>query len=242
MVFQVHRRFQITFLSSSAVLEFIDAIRTICPCKANPIPGPGPAPGPVPPRNTTMAMQTFNPPSDTRMTPSYTTTVEQPRQDNPLSGLPSSLGPPLFPPRSIQEPTHGLQIPFSSSQGFALTSEPNVYQSSPLQGLASTSSQLQTHPIIQDLQKQVSLPNSSPPTSSGRSGADTNKSHIANSNTIVDANNSAILTSLAEATELYSLPRTTLEQLVGDIVREDGFVKLLESIDSMWRVKTFVGV
>lgn len=137
MVFQVHRRFQITFLSSSAVLEFIDAIRTICPCKANPIPGPGPAPGPVPPRNTTMAMQTFNPPSDTRMTPSYTTTVEQPRQDNPLSGLPSSLGPPLFPPRSIQEPTHGLQIPFSSSQGFALTSEPNVYQSSPLQGLAS---------------------------------------------------------------------------------------------------------
>lgn len=117
-----------------------------------------------------------------------------------------------------------------------------MYQSSPLQGLASTSSQLQTHPIIQDLQKQVSLPNSSPPTSSGRSGADTNKSHIANSNTIVDANNSAILTSLAEATELYSLPRTTLEQLVGDIVREDGFVKLLESIDSMWRVKTFVGV
>jgi len=59
---------------------------------------------------------------------------------------------------------------------------------------------------------------------------------------MVDTNNSALLTSLTEPTKLYSLPRTTLEQLVGDVVREDGFMRLLESIDSMWRVKTFVGV
>jgi len=129
----VHRRFQITFLSSSAALEFIDAIRTICPCKANPLPGNVPLPAPV--RNTPMAVKAFKVPLDTRSMPS---TVEQIRnQGNPPSGLPSSLGP-GFPVRNTQEPTHGLRIPFSSPQAFALTtSDPSMYQSSPLRGLAS---------------------------------------------------------------------------------------------------------
>jgi hypothetical protein len=42
-----------------------------------------------------------------------------------------------LPPRSTQEATQGLQMLFSSSQGFALTSDPKVYSSSPLRGLAS---------------------------------------------------------------------------------------------------------
>jgi hypothetical protein len=47
---------------------------------------------------------------------------------------------------------------------------------------------------------------------------------------------------LTEPTRLYNLSCTALEQLVGDVVREDGFVRLLENVDSMWRVKSFVGV
>jgi hypothetical protein len=135
--FQVHRRFQVTFMSSSAVLEFIDAIRTICPCKANPISVPAPAaPALARPGDTTTAMRTFKTPLDARPTPTPAITAEQmPNLDNLPVGPPSSLGPPAFPPRRIQEPIHGLQIPFSSSQGFALTSEPNVYSSSPLRGL-----------------------------------------------------------------------------------------------------------
>jgi hypothetical protein len=127
----VYRRFQITFLSSSAVLEFIDAIRTICPCKANPVPGivPGPA------LALSKAKQTFKAPVDNQSTPiaSILTAERAKNQVNLPSGLPASLGPPITSLRDI--PSQNLQ---TSSQVFALTtSETNVYPSSPLRGLAS---------------------------------------------------------------------------------------------------------
>lgn len=78
--------------------------------------------------------------------------------------------------------------------------------------------------MIQDLQKQIT---SSPPTSSVTTGTDINKCHGAANDAMVDTNSRAILTSLTEPTSLYSLPRITLEQLVGDVVREDGFVRLV---------------
>jgi hypothetical protein len=40
----------------------------------------------------------------------------------------------------------------------------------------------------------------------------------------------AVLTMLSEPTRLYNLSRTTLEHLVGDVVREDGFVKLVRCL------------
>jgi hypothetical protein len=78
------------------------------------------------------------------------------------------------------------------------------------------------NPIIQDLQKQISLPSSSPPTSSA--SASNNLSLHATS---TDSNSDAILSSLQESSDLYDLPLATLEKLVGDVVREDGFAKLV---------------
>ncbi|KAI0341868.1 hypothetical protein BDW22DRAFT_1429388 [Trametopsis cervina] len=51
-----------------------------------------------------------------------------------------------------------------------------------------------------------------------------------------------IIAALQEETALYKLPRKELEFLVASIVREEGFAQLLESLDSLWKVKAFVGI
>ncbi|GBE81165.1 hypothetical protein BKA93DRAFT_755996 [Sparassis latifolia] len=56
-----------------------------------------------------------------------------------------------------------------------------------------------------------------------------------------DSEKQAFLTSLNEIPTLYNLPRRDLENLVAKVIREEGFAKLLEDLDSMWRVKGFVG-
>ncbi|KAI5123684.1 hypothetical protein M0805_001712 [Coniferiporia weirii] len=49
-----------------------------------------------------------------------------------------------------------------------------------------------------------------------------------------------ILTSLNETCKLNCLTQEELEQLVAQIVNEDGFEKLLENIDKLWRIKVLV--
>ncbi|KAI0695480.1 hypothetical protein BC835DRAFT_1414870 [Cytidiella melzeri] len=46
--------------------------------------------------------------------------------------------------------------------------------------------------------------------------------------------------SLREEPTLYTLPRDELESLVASIIREDGFMDFLKTVDSLWRVKAFV--
>lgn len=67
-----------------------------------------------------------------------------------------------------------------------------------------------------------------------------------------------IVAALKEATSLYDMPQAELEKVVGDIVREDGFVKLvrscstslesqvltvfqLENMDTLWNIKGYLG-
>ncbi|CCM01920.1 uncharacterized protein FIBRA_03992 [Fibroporia radiculosa] len=50
----------------------------------------------------------------------------------------------------------------------------------------------------------------------------------------------SFLTSLSDSVYPYNLSRADLESLVARIVREDGFVKLLEDLDSMWKIKGFL--
>ncbi|KAF5380461.1 hypothetical protein D9615_004626 [Tricholomella constricta] len=246
----------ITFLSSIAVLEFINAISTVCPCKANPSATPIP--------------KTMNPPLNSINNPS----LSQSQHHGPATYAPSIIAPPASTSTVIQHPRRDL---FSSSQSLAYqtSSHPNVYSSSPLRtensdflpsssasrlpfqqpalytpaidsiGPSIKPSQLPAHPRVQNLQQQPALPSSSPPTSSAKSDCNCNGLSMPPSTASGDApvdSGSAILASLGESTSLYDLPPATLEQLVGDVVREEGFTKLLENISSMWRVKSFVGI
>ncbi|RDB25298.1 hypothetical protein Hypma_007667 [Hypsizygus marmoreus] len=241
----IYRRFQITFLSPLDVSQFIDAISTVCPCKANP--------------STMRVPRPMNPPMSAPTT----------------TNLPPNRGGTLAPPASLPLPAQkssDLQTPMSSSRSISVLPS-SIYSSSPscteandlrlstssqspiehrlplpsapgnlVNKLDSTSnhpkgsSQHWLRPTVQDIQKQTSLPDSSPPTSSGKSTSNDNNAlrH--------DETTAALLASLRETTALYDLDRASLEQLLGEVVREDGFLKLLEHIDSMWRVKSFVGI
>ncbi|TFY62885.1 hypothetical protein EVJ58_g3570 [Rhodofomes roseus] len=52
---------------------------------------------------------------------------------------------------------------------------------------------------------------------------------------------SNILSALEETRSIYNLSRGELEDLVAKVVREDGFAKLLEKVDSMWAIKECLG-
>ncbi|KAF5389380.1 hypothetical protein D9757_004248 [Collybiopsis confluens] len=45
---------------------------------------------------------------------------------------------------------------------------------------------------------------------------------------------------IQEATSLYHIPYDCLEKLVGDVVREDGFIQLMENLSMMWKVKGYL--
>ncbi|GLB37657.1 hypothetical protein LshimejAT787_0407080 [Lyophyllum shimeji] len=256
-----YRRFQITFLSAVSVLEFINAISTICPCKANP--------------STNGVLRPMNPPSAPIVMPNSQ------HHHGSIAHIPANCPPPAPPATMVQQPRHPLQASFSSSPSLAFQSsvQPTVYSSSPLRvetsdfRIPSSStalpaleqpgvnapttdhlaqsmtyskqfSQPPTNTRVQDLQQQTSLPSSSPPASSARSAHHnglTTPTSTASGELPADQA-SAIVASLRESTSLYDLPRAALEQLIAEVVREEGFPKLLEDISSMWRVKSFVGI
>ncbi|KAF7322468.1 hypothetical protein HMN09_00025100 [Mycena chlorophos] len=56
-----------------------------------------------------------------------------------------------------------------------------------------------------------------------------------------EAETEKLLASLQHATNLYDLSYGQLARLVGDVVREDGFPRLMENLSSMWSVKALAG-
>ncbi|TCD65020.1 hypothetical protein EIP91_003341 [Steccherinum ochraceum] len=52
----------------------------------------------------------------------------------------------------------------------------------------------------------------------------------------------SLISALRQTPSLYDLPKAELEYLIADVIREDGFVKLMETLDSMWRVKGLLGI
>jgi hypothetical protein len=41
--------------------------------------------------------------------------------------------------------------------------------------------------------------------------------------------------------DLFTLTADELEKMIGDVVREPGFLDLLEKIESLWRIRAFIG-
>jgi len=50
-----------------------------------------------------------------------------------------------------------------------------------------------------------------------------------------------LMACLEHTTSIYNLSRTDLETLIAKVIREEGFAKLLEDVDSMWKIKGFLG-
>ncbi|KAF9220303.1 hypothetical protein BS17DRAFT_882493 [Gyrodon lividus] len=252
-----YRRFQITFANALSASQFIDAIRSVCPCKANPHPSqinrhPTMLPGALA-RAATAAPPQQAPPQPGNAPPStpallqrHSTTVASLRNStlNPSVISEHRLGSPSF---HITPPSVTVTSLSSDDAAFVTCSETSRKTDPPVNDRKAVTLSNSSHPA------QNSLPNSSQPSSSAHSSAmmlppaprrvspsaDVRTQPPSRRvNTEIDG--SQLLASLSDPLSLYDLSRTDLESLVGQVVREEGFAQLLDSLDSLWRIKGFL--
>ncbi|KAJ7085690.1 hypothetical protein B0H15DRAFT_1023295 [Mycena belliarum] len=246
---KVHRKFQVSFTTAASTLQFVEAIRDVCPCKST-------EPN-AQPRKNTAAIPTASrrlpqaslPPwqkstshLSSSVAPAPSQTQRPPTMITPDVPVMLSSSPPLA---LSSQPDPNLLTPFSSSPYGADGAAPPQYRPwcipsmSPAQALASAPASQPTAPTImtanKPLPKPASFPESSPPSSSA-------DSVMMPPPPPPPASADALLTALRDATGLYDLPHSALERLVGDVVREDKFVQLLDSMSSMWAMKALLQV
>ncbi|KIK83307.1 hypothetical protein PAXRUDRAFT_704291 [Paxillus rubicundulus Ve08.2h10] len=242
-----YRRFQITFSNALSASQFIDAVRPVCPCKANPLPNQinrhptmlsgvltraaTTAPGPLPQHT---ALQPANaPPStpahlqrqSTMMVPPRNPTFTPPVSSEHMVGS-SPL--PSIAASSVVETSLS-----SDDVAFVTCSETSHTTDAPVGSRSAVGPSNSTQPA------PSSLPDSSQPSSSNHSSAmpppaprsvarATDGQTQAPSRRIdTGVDQSRLLTSLSELPSLYDLSRTDLEGLISQVVREDGFANLV---------------
>lgn len=241
---QSYRRFQVNFASASDAVQFIDAIRPVCPCKANAGPPPAPPiPTNGPPVPSSAPVQP--PPARSTLARYHTNAVQRPSMLPPTVGTVRTLkgdaqgSSQEFPPRVPRFP------PYSSSDlSLAPSSDPAPpalpYHPAPSLG-CDRSSQPSSTPLLgpSDIHSSQltnasavpSLPALSQPTSTAATLAPppspptvTATQHDGESEKLA---REGFLESLREVPELYSLTRRELENLVSVVVREPGFPRLV---------------
>jgi hypothetical protein len=246
VLLQVYRRFQISFQSVSEALGFIDSIRPVCPCKINPlsvIQGISQTHTLVPARQPAIRPQAANASSilpDRGSALSYpavpsihlnsgqtklTTSAHQPPSAFTLSSSPLNH-------QSPSDPHSSLGLNITNSPNSSPTFDP-IQTNRPDQTLPQALHSAQIHfPSTHNTSPTLisypssSLPMASSEQSSGSSGQPPNTAQsVKENNTQQTAN--AILASITETASVYDLPVSSLERLVGEIIREDGFVQLV---------------
>ncbi|TFK44344.1 hypothetical protein BDQ12DRAFT_717503 [Crucibulum laeve] len=275
----VYRRFQISFLNASAATEFIHAIRTVCPCKANPanpmndnasvlnasmLP---PAAAVCPNVNAAVTVSNsilpdrgpafpYTPspklPTATSMTPSHLpasliqTATHMSQYSSPSFTLPSSRtdktsrplsSPPLNPDTSSSRSTWS-GLPSSHLNEYPRQSLPHQPSNSTADLFSVEISRMhhQTHfPSGQSF-----LPDSSPSMPSTATGGAPKSSNTHQTDSVTQQIYD-LVPAMQETSKIYDLPVETLECIIGDVIREDGFVNLLEKLGTLWRVKTLIG-
>lgn len=231
---QVFRRFQMSFVSEQDTNAFIASIRGVCPCKMSAAATSNPQrqlhdhAGPVP----NFSMQGSQYPyglamPDTQLTTG--TTIHACPQGYPGSSLnkstptvihthvpqSSTMPPPPAPSQALRKSSSAPDLDGNdtvSSQAANQSSTPRVTPSSHLSSQTAMSSS-QT--------SASALP-------------------ISNTNSLSEVEKSAIqagqgtpphplISALQETSPIYSLPLDVLEHVVGDVIREDGFVSLVSN-------------
>ncbi|KIJ15017.1 hypothetical protein PAXINDRAFT_99798 [Paxillus involutus ATCC 200175] len=258
-----YRRFQITFSNALSASQFIDAVSPVCPCKANPLPNqinrhPMMLSGALTRAATTVpgpllqytAPQSTNAPSFTpALLQRQSTTVIPPRNPTFTPSVPSEhvVGSSPFPSIPGIAASSALEASLSSDDiAYVTCSETSHATDAPVGSRNDVRPSNLIHPA------PSSLPDSSQPSSSNHSSAMPPPAPRSVARSIdgqtqtpsrrmdTGAEGSYLLASLSELPSLYNLSRTDLESLVSQVVREDGFANLLDSLDSLWRIKGFL--
>lgn len=246
---QVYRRFQISFQSVSEASDFIGSIRPVCPCKINPLnvtQGISQASTLMSAQRPPILSQAINASAETSILPvrgpvlpsaaptiplnstqtKFTASANQPPSAFALSSSPLNHQPPSDPHSLL-----GLNTSSSSN------SSPIFVPVDPIQaGNQSLSQPPQSTKIHLSNSHNASptpisclsssLPLSSSERSSDSSGQPPNTAQSVKGNNIQQTAD-AILATITETASIYDLPASSLERLVGDIIREDGFIQLV---------------
>ncbi|KIK09964.1 hypothetical protein K443DRAFT_306378 [Laccaria amethystina LaAM-08-1] len=248
------RRFQVSFLSPSLVSEFINTIQTVCPCKQNPNDS-----------NLNSNPSVIGLPLSVRTQPhaqlSNNVINLQPDRGGPIP-LPSAAQgamqgsqAPFSSPIGI--PQHCSSPPFNPSIN-SVDPPTSSSATSARYGLEATDSlTVSSRDLVQNISLQSASagyvgqiePNPSPPTlptpsslpCSEQSGTNGGKTIASNTNSRQVPLSDPVLASLKEVTSIYNLSSATLEQVVGDVIREEGFPRLLEQLAPLWKIRSLVG-
>ncbi|KAF7363855.1 hypothetical protein MSAN_01043500 [Mycena sanguinolenta] len=242
---KVYRRFQVSFTTASLALQLVSAIRDVCPCKTNDAANV---------KNRIKSTIHLTVPSrvpmqrqDTFVAPNL---VLDSHNTNPLINpqiqlqrVPTMtvLDTPAAPiPRSINQANTrvvAISLPPSAQSDSHPPSSPVAPGPSPYQAMYDHSMLNAPQAVTSMLAgpgqpgflkpPPSSLPDSSPPLSTADSTMMPPPSFQAPDST--GADNSAVTAALRDATGIYDLSHAALERLVGDVVREDGFVHLVSA-------------
>ncbi|KAI9442188.1 hypothetical protein H4582DRAFT_1809893 [Lactarius indigo] len=250
-----YRRFQVNFASASDAAQFIDVIRPVCPCKettgppAPPIPTDRPLVPPSAPIQPLLARST--------LARYHTSAVQRPSMLPPSVGIAVSTlksetqgSSQEFPPRVPRFPPHSssdLSLAPSSSDPAPAVTLPHPtpsYDRSSQQSFALPPDTRSSQFMAPSGSAAPSLPTLSQPTSTAATLAPQPTPPTATATQRDDESEKrareAFLESLREVPELYTLTRRELENLVSVVVREPGFPRLLEALDSMWAIRGFL--
>ncbi|KAH9002056.1 hypothetical protein EDB86DRAFT_355871 [Lactarius hatsudake] len=252
-----YRRFQVNFVSASDATQFIDAIRPVCPCKetagppAPPIPTnrplvPPAAPTqPLPARSTLARYHTSAVQRPSMLPPSMSTVVSSTLKSETQGS--SQEFPPKAPRFAPPHSSSDLSLALSSSDPAPAVAPPHPTPSLGYDGSSQLSLALppDTQFTAQSGSAAPSLPALSQPTSTAATTLAPQPTPPTSTATQRDDEREkrareAFLESLREAPELYSLTRRELENVVSVVVREPGFPRLLEALDSMWVIRGFL--
>ncbi|KAK2464211.1 hypothetical protein APHAL10511_003668 [Amanita phalloides] len=225
------RRFQVTFSSVTIATEFINTICTVCPCKFTPsgISNQNMDPPQIPPRAqpTTLAIDNAIPASMFR----YST----------ASAL--SLSSPQIPSSSQQERDYSQFTSSPATVDMEKSSRISHSQGTVREHEVAWTPEFGNHSIPAEQSSKFYLPWSQlssqdvDRTSRLTQGDNEHKRGTSSTET-----GDTFFSALQEATQLYDLSPTILEQLIAKVVREEGFPRLLESLAKLWRLKDLINV
>ncbi|KAG1746301.1 hypothetical protein EDD22DRAFT_1004582 [Suillus occidentalis] len=213
----VYRRFQITFTTATSAAQFIDAIRP----------------------------STTGPPDDISRRGTILPAVSQPQPSNGQELLSDQRR--LYFSQTIHHPNPTLPAFASSTPVSTFVTPPETPRIT-----IPKSSQCQA-PSSSINSTKGSLPDSSQPSSSIRSSSNAmpppplpssvTRSLQSESRPVEghDSTRAQLVASLHDSPALHKLSHAELESIVAQVIREEGFAQLLASLDTMWRVKGFLG-
>ncbi|KAG2119939.1 uncharacterized protein F5147DRAFT_125896 [Suillus discolor] len=256
----VYRRIQITFTTATSAAQFIEAVRPVCPCRLNPQPQTPvtriptvamtgllddisrrgtilpsvsqawPSIGETPLRPVSTALPSENPSSESNL-PTFAPST-------PIRFTPVSLSSSSTKTASVAAPSHDSTF-VTPPETPRMTIPKSSQCQAPSGSISST---------------KGSLPDSSQPSSSTRSTSSNTMPppplpssvtrSLQSENRPLESHNSTrtqLVASLLDTPALHKLSHAELESIVAQVIREEGFVQLLASLDTMWRVKGLLG-